>query len=166
MDAYRSEEWHRGSLSIWHSDIGIPNNIQEESGIVNFWSTELCVPLEVSEGCEALVEMRWRRTSFCRVSTGDLYKLLSCDKNDVPVLSLCREVWPSFESGHLGVDFPWTRKHSDLITYSFLRENSSWVACGKLAYVFSRRQGISSHLQMIQGARSFPPVALLKLMFL
>ena len=25
-----------GSPSSWHSDLGIPNNIQEESGIVNF----------------------------------------------------------------------------------------------------------------------------------
>ena len=33
-------------------------------------------------------------------------------------------------------------------------------------YLFIRRQGISSHLQMIWGARVFHPVALLKLMFL
>ena len=36
----------------------------------------------------------------------------------------------------------------------------------KMAYLFSRRQGISSHLQTIWGARVFHPVALLKLMFL
>ena len=35
-----------------------------------------------------------------------------------------------------------------------------------MAYLFSRRQGISSHLQTIWGARVFHPVALLKLMFL
>ena len=32
-----------------------------------------------------------------------------------------------------------------------------------MAYLFIRRQGISSHLQMIWGARIFHPVALLKL---
>ena len=35
-----------------------------------------------------------------------------------------------------------------------------------MAYLFIRRQGISSHLQTICGARVFHPVALLKLMFL
>ena len=35
-----------------------------------------------------------------------------------------------------------------------------------MAYFFSRRQGISSHLQTIWGSRVFHPVALLKLMFL
>ena len=33
---FKSEVWDQGSLSSWHSDIGIPNNIQEESGIINF----------------------------------------------------------------------------------------------------------------------------------
>ena len=37
---------------------------------------------------------------------------------------------------------------------------------GKIGYLFIRRQGISSHLQTIWGARVFHPVALLKLMFL
>ena len=37
---------------------------------------------------------------------------------------------------------------------------------GKMAYLFIRRQGISSHLQTIYDARVFHPVALLKLMFL
>ena len=52
-DASRSEEWNRGSLSSWHSDIGIHNNIQEGSGIIKFWSTELSVPLDVSKRCYA-----------------------------------------------------------------------------------------------------------------
>ena len=30
----------------------IPNNIQEESGILNFYNTELHEPLEVSKECE------------------------------------------------------------------------------------------------------------------
>ena len=43
----------QASISIWHSDIGIPINFQEKSGIVSFGSIELCVPVEVSKGCEA-----------------------------------------------------------------------------------------------------------------
>ena len=113
-----------------------------------------------------LVEMTWRARAFSRVFTGDSDILSSCDMNDEPALSLCREICPSFESGHLGVHFPWSRKHRVPLTYIFLRENSSWSTCGKLAYLLSRWQWISSHLQTIWGARVFHPVALLKLMFL
>ena len=51
--ASRSEGWDQGSLSSWHSDIGIPNNIQKGSGVVSFWSTEIRKPLDVWNGCEA-----------------------------------------------------------------------------------------------------------------
>ena len=54
MDASRSEVWDRRSLSSWHSDNQIPNNIQEESGILNFWNTELRETLKVSKESEAL----------------------------------------------------------------------------------------------------------------
>ena len=113
-----------------------------------------------------LFEMRWRPRAFCRVSTGDADILSSCDMNDEHALRLCREIWPSFESGHLGVHFAWSIKHRVPVTYIFLREISSWGACGKMAYLFSRRQGISSHLQTIWCARIFLPVAFQKLMFL
>ena len=113
-----------------------------------------------------LFEMRWRPRAFCRVSTGDSDILSSCDMNDEHALSLCTEIWPSLESWHLGVHFAWSIKHRVPLTYIFLRENSSCGACGMMAYLFSRRQGMSSHLQKIWGARIFHPVALLKLMFL
>ena len=41
------------------------------------------------------------------------------------------------------------------VTYIFLTETSSWGACRKMVYLFSRRQGISSHLQMIWVPGSF-----------
>ena len=113
-----------------------------------------------------LFEMRWKPRAFCRVSRGDSDILSSCDMNDEHALSVCREVWLSFKSGHLVVHFAWSINHRVPLTYIFLRANSSWGACGKMAYLFSRRQGISSHLQTIWGARIFHPVALLKLMFL
>ena len=59
-----------------------------------------------------------------------------------PFLSHCKETWPSFESGHLGVNSTWGRIHRVPLTYLFLREGSSWGAYGKLAYLFSRRPGI------------------------
>ena len=89
-----------------------------------------------------LFEMMRRPRSFCRVSTGDSVILSSCDMNDEHALSLCREIWPSFQSGHLGVHFSWSMKHRLPLTYILLRENSCLGACGKLAYLFSRRQGI------------------------
>ena len=57
-------------------------------------------------------------------------------------LSHCREIRPSFESVHLGVNSTWGIKHRVPMTYLFLREGSSWGAYGKLTYLFSRRQGI------------------------
>ena len=63
--------------------------------------------------------------AFCRVSTGDSDILSSCDMKDEHALSLCREIWPSFESWHLGIHFARSIKHRVPLTYIFLRENSS-----------------------------------------
>ena len=52
-----------------------------------------------------IVETSWRPRAFCSVSTGESDTLSSCDMKDEPALSLCREIHPSFESGHLGVHF-------------------------------------------------------------
>ena len=123
-------------------------------------------PLSCQRDARPLFELRWRYTAFCRVSTGDSDILSSCDMKDEHALRLFREIWPSFKSWHLGVHFTSSIKERVPLTYIFLRENSSWCACGKMAYLFSRRQGISSHLQTIWGAQIFHPVSLLKLMFL
>ena len=50
-------------------------------------------------------EMRWRPRAFCRVLTWDSDILSFCDMNDEHALSFCREIWPSFESGNLAVNF-------------------------------------------------------------
>ena len=113
-----------------------------------------------------IFEFRWRHRAFCRVSSGDSDMLSSFDRNDEHALRLCREIWPSFKSWHHGVHFAWSIKHRVPLTYIFLRENSSWCDCGEMAYLFSRRQGISSHLQTIFGVQIFHLVSLLKLMFL
>ena len=47
------EAGDRGSLSIWHSDIGTPIHFQEELGIVTLLSIEFRMPLEGSKGCES-----------------------------------------------------------------------------------------------------------------
>ena len=81
-------------------------------------------------------------------------------------LSHCRRVWPSVESGSLGVHSTWDRKHRVHLTYLLLRENSTWDAGRKLAQIFNQRQGISSHLGTISGAWNFPRVAVLILIFI
>ena len=53
MDASACEAGDTGSLSSWHSSIGIPINFHVGSGIRTFFSIELCAPLEVTKGCEA-----------------------------------------------------------------------------------------------------------------
>ena len=154
------------SFSNWHSDIGFPNNIKKLSGIVKIWSSELHVAFEMSNHFRPVFEMKWKPRSFCRVSPGESDILSSCDMNDEHAWRFCREIWTSVKSGHLRAHFAWRIKHRVPLTYIFLRENSSWGACGKIAYLFCRRQGISSHLQTIWVDWIFHPVALLKWMFL
>ena len=52
-DASGGEAGGKASLVSWQSDIGIPINFHEESGINTFWSIEFRTALEVSKGCEA-----------------------------------------------------------------------------------------------------------------
>ena len=70
--------------------------------------------------------------------------------------SHCKEIRPSFESGNLSIDFNCGSKLRVPLTYLLLRECSSWGACEKLAYLFNKILGISSLLQMIWVAWSFP----------
>ena len=88
------------------------------------------------------VQKRLRTMAFSRVSTGDSDNPWSCEMKDEPAFMHCMEIRPYFESGHLGVHSTWGRKHRVALTYIFLWEGSSRCACGKLAYLFSRRQGI------------------------
>ena len=156
----------RGSFSSWHTDIEIPTHFQEESGIVIFWSIEFRVPLDVSKGCEIPVQMRRRPTTFYRVSSGDSDMPSSCEMKDEPEFKPLKGIPAFFLLGPLGVHSTWGRKNKVPLTYLLQRENSSWRAYGKVAHWLSQRQGISSHIEMIWGAWSFPWVAVLKLIFI
>ena len=146
MDASRSEAWDWGSRYRWPSYIGIPDNIQEVSGIVNLkhWTTR----------ASQCVKGMWcplsRWGGNLGISVGSLQGIqtsfhLLIWKRSLH-LSFCKEIQPSFESGHLGVLFTWSRKHRVPLRYIFQRENSSWDAGGNLAYLFIRWQEIISHL--------------------
>ena len=51
MDATGGEAGGQASRISWHSYIGIPINLHEESAIVTFGTIELSAPLKVSKGC-------------------------------------------------------------------------------------------------------------------
>ena len=72
----------QASLSSWHSDIGIPINFQEESGIVTFWNIELSPPLVVSRDVRPCVLMRRGPRAFSRDCTEDSDIPLSCEMKD------------------------------------------------------------------------------------
>ena len=83
-DASGCEAGDQASLSSWHSDIGIPINFQEESGIVTFRSTELGPPLEVSRDVSNPVQMRRGPRAFSRDCTEDSAIPLSFEMKDEP----------------------------------------------------------------------------------
>ena len=166
MDASGSQEWDQASFSSWHSNTVIPINFQEESGIVTFWSIEISMPLEVSGDVRTL--SRWG---------GQLGLSLGSPQGIRTLLHLvwwkttmhsshCREIRPSFESGHLVIHSTWGSKLRDPLTNLLLREWYSWGPWGKLAYLFNRIPGIRSLLVMIWRPWSFPGVPVMKLVFL
>ena len=84
MDASGGEAGDQASLSLIHSDIWIPINFQEESGLVTFRSIELRMPSEVSRDVRPLVQMMRGTRAYSRVSTGDSDIPPSCEMKDEP----------------------------------------------------------------------------------
>ena len=74
----------QASFSSFHSDIGIPMNFQEESGLVTFSSIELPGPLDVSRHVWPPVQIRRETRLFFRVSTGDSDIPSSCEMKVEP----------------------------------------------------------------------------------
>ena len=111
-------------------------------------------------------KMRRTRTAFSRDSTGDSHIPSSCDMKHEPKCKPLQGNPAFFWVRPLAVHFTWDRKHRDPLTYQWLRENSTWGACGKLAHLFSQRQGISSDLESICGARKLLWAAVLKWIFI
>ena len=112
------------------------------------------------------VQMRRRPTAFFRVSTGDSDIPSSCNMKHEPKFKPLQGNLAFFWVRPLAVHSTWGRNHRDPLTYLFLRENSTWGDCGKLAHLFSQRQGISSHLETICGAWNFLRAAVLKWIFI
>ena len=118
------------SLISWHSYIDIPINFHIESGIVTFWSIDLSAPRNLKWIWDPLSRSGWELW-LCLGSPQGIQTSLHLVRWKMSLhLSHCRESRPCFESGYLGVHYTWGRKHRVALTYLFLREGSSWVACG------------------------------------
>ena len=154
------------SLSSFHRDIWIPINFQEDSSLVSFWSLELREPLKVSRDVRPPVQMRRGTRVSSRISTQDSDNPSSWQmKRNLHSMHF-REIQPYFYSGNLGIHSTWGRKLRVPLRYLLVRECSSSGPCLKLALLFNRILGISSLLETIWGAWSFPQVPVLKLWFL
>ena len=112
------------------------------------------------------VRMRRRPTTFSRVSTGDSDIPSSCDMKQEPKFKPLQGNPAFLRVRPVAVHSTWDRKHRVPLTYLLLRENYTWGACGKLAHLFSQRQGIRSHLETLCGAWNFLRAAVLKWIFI
>ena len=74
----------QGSLFIFHRDIGIPINFQDESSLVSFGSLELHEPLEVSRDVKPPVQMRQGTRVSSMIFTQDSDIPSSCQMKDEP----------------------------------------------------------------------------------
>ena len=88
-------------LSSFHSDIGIPINFQEESGLGPFRNTELCGPLEVSSDVRPPVQLRWD-IGFSLGTVRNIQTSLYIVRRKTSLHSShCKEIRLSFDSGNL-----------------------------------------------------------------
>ena len=84
MDDSGGEAGDRGSLSSWHSDIGIPIHFQEESASSPYEAlNSMCFSRNQSE-VRPPVQMRRKPTAFSRVSTTNSDMPSSCEMKDEP----------------------------------------------------------------------------------
>ena len=112
------------------------------------------------------VQMRRKLMAFCSVSTGDSDMPSFCEMKHEPEFKPLQENRAFFWVRASRGIFHLRQKIQCPSHIPTPEENSSWGACGKLAHLFSERQGIVSHFGTIFCARSFPCVAALKLMFI
>ena len=112
------------------------------------------------------VQMRRSPKALSRVSTGDSDIPSSCDMKHEPKFKPLQGNPAFFWVRPLVVHSTWDRNHRVPLYYLLLWEQSTWGACGKLAHLFSQRQGISSHLETICGAWNFLRAAVLKWIFI
>ena len=85
-DASRCEVGDPGTLSSCHTDIGIPINFQEESGIIIFEALNSACLLRCQGDVRPPVQMRSGPRAFSMVSTGDSDIPSFCELKDKSAL--------------------------------------------------------------------------------
>ena len=84
MDASGSEAGDRGSLSIWHSDMGLLSIFKKSQASSPYEPfNSVCLSM-LQRDVRPPVQMRWKPMSFSRVSTGDSDMPSSCEMKDEP----------------------------------------------------------------------------------
>ena len=143
--------------------LGYLSIFKNNQASLSFEALNLACLLRCQRDMRPPVQMRLGHRAFYRVSTGDSDIPSSCEMKDEPAFKPLQGN-PAF----FGVKASWCPLHLRQqtqvpLTYLLLTKAPSCGACGKMAYHFSRSQGISSHLAMIWGTRRLPRGPLLKL---
>ena len=154
------------SLSSFHRDIGIPINFQEESRLFNFWSLELHEPLEVSRDVRPPVHLTRGTRVSSRISTHDSDIRSSCQMKDEPAFKPLQENPTLFLVRESQYPLHLRQKTQGPSHIAIAEGRLLLSAYLKLDYLFNRILGISSLLETIWYAWSFPRVPVLKLVFL
>ena len=90
-------------LSSFHTDIGIPINFQEESGLGPIRNTELRLPLELSSDVRTPVQIRWD-LGFSLGTAQNIQTYLCIVRRKTSLHSShCKEIRLSFDPGNLGI---------------------------------------------------------------
>ena len=112
------------------------------------------------------VQKRWRTMAFSRVSTGDSDIPSSCEMKDEPAFNALQGN-PAFFSVRASRGPLYLRQKTQSRSHIPISKGRLLLRClWKAGLTLQSKTGNHSHPQTIWGARKFPPVALLKLMFL
>ena len=116
MEDFRSEAWNRVHFLVLTMILGFLTIFKKCQASSTFEALNYASLSTCQRDVRPLVQMRWRPTAFCRVSTGIQTSFhLAIWKTSLH-LSLCSEIRASFGSGNLIVHFTWSRKHRVLLT--------------------------------------------------
>ena len=165
-DASGGEAGDRVSLSIWNTDIGIHIHFQKASGIVTFEELNSVCLWTCQRDVISPVQMRRRPTALSSVSTGDWDIPSSCEMEDEPKFKPLQGNSAFFCIRATRGPFHLIQKTEGPSHIHIDAVKLHLSDCGKLAHLFSQRQGIICHLETVWSAWSFPRVAVLKLLFI
>ena len=154
------------SLSSCHSDIVIPINFQKSQALSPLEALNTACLLRCQRDVRPPVQMRRGPRAFSRVSTGDSDIPSSCEINNEPAFKPLQGNPAFFQVRASQCPFH-LRQQTQGPSHISIAEGSLLLRClWKVVPLFNRILGISSLLQTIWGASSFPRVHVLKFVFL